>query len=145
MLKSTHVGSWCCMGPSEDVCRPDCRFWARQIAEAGFIGLVLSQSPEYVAPHGSSQAVFGTNPIAVAVPTEGQPLVVDMATSAAAWYDLLKAQQAGAAVAADVGFDAQGKPTTDPGAILDGGAIRTFDRQGWVAQQPVRKVSAGHV
>jgi len=29
------------------------------------VGVVLSQSPEYVAPHGSSQALFGTNPIAV--------------------------------------------------------------------------------
>lgn len=105
-----------------------CRFWARKIADAGFVGIVLSQSPEYVAPHGSSQAVFGTNPIAVAVPTEGQPLVVDMATSAAAWYDLLKAKNEGREVPGDIGYDAQGQLTTDPAAILDGGAIRPFDR-----------------
>ncbi len=89
---------------------------------------MLSQSPEYVAPHGSSQAILGTNPIAVAVPTEGEPLVLDMATSAAAWYDLLKAQHDGQEVPGDVGFDAQGKPTSSPGAILDGGAMRSFDR-----------------
>ncbi len=41
------------------------RFWARRLAERGLVGVVLSQSPEYVAPHGSSQALFGTNPIAV--------------------------------------------------------------------------------
>ncbi|KAK9846055.1 hypothetical protein WJX84_010500, partial [Apatococcus fuscideae] len=103
-------------------------YWARRIADAGFIGLVLSQSPEYVAPHGSSQAVFGTNPIAVAVPTEHEPMVLDMATSAAAWYDLLKAKNDGQAVPADIGYDAHGQQTTDPGAILDGGAIRPFDR-----------------
>ena len=101
------------------------------MAQAGFIGLVLSQSPEYVAPHGSSQAIFGTNPIAVAVPTEGEPLVLDMATSAAAWYDLLQAKNEGRQVPGDIGYDAQGQQTTDPGAILDGGAIRPFDR--WAA------------
>ena len=42
-----------------------CRFWAEKIAAAGLVGIVLSQSAEYVAPHGSSQAIFGTNPIAV--------------------------------------------------------------------------------
>ena len=113
---------------AEQDCCCCCRFWARKIAEAGFVGIVLSQSPEYVAPHGSSQALFGTNPIAVAVPTEGQPLVVDMATSAAAWYDLLRAKNEGREVPADIGYDAQGQPTTDAGAILDGGAIRPFDR-----------------
>ena len=41
------------------------RFWARQLADRGLIGVVLSQSPEYVSPHGSSQPLFGTNPIAV--------------------------------------------------------------------------------
>lgn len=41
------------------------RYWVDRMAREGLIGIVLSQSPEYVAPHGSSQAVFGTNPIAV--------------------------------------------------------------------------------
>lgn len=35
------------------------------MAREGLVGIVLSQSPEYVAPHGSSQAVCGTNPFAV--------------------------------------------------------------------------------
>lgn len=100
-----------------------------QLARRDLIGIVLSQSPEYVAPHGSSEAIFGTNPIAIGVPTPGeQPLVLDMATSAWAWYGLLEAQHAGQPVPEDVGYDSQGQVTTDPGAILEGGAIRVFDR-----------------
>lgn len=29
------------------------------------IGIVLAQSPEFVAPHGAKKAVFGTNPICI--------------------------------------------------------------------------------
>lgn len=36
------------------------------------MGIIMSQSPEYVAPHGSSQAIFGTNPFAVCVGLAGE-------------------------------------------------------------------------
>ena len=57
---------------------------------------MLSQCPEYVAPHGSSEAVFGTNPIAVGVPTAQGPLVMDMSTAASSWFGLVEAKLAGA-------------------------------------------------
>ncbi len=43
-------------------------------------------------------------------------------------YSLFEAKERGEAVGGDIGYDALGDPTTDPGKILDGGAIRTFDR-----------------
>ena len=57
---------------------------------------MLSQCPEYVAPHGSSEAIFGTNPIAVGVPTTQGPLVMDMSTAASSWFGLVEAKLAGA-------------------------------------------------
>lgn len=63
------------------------------------------------------------------VPTEAGPsLVVDMATSATSWFGLVEAERAGQSVADDIGYDSSGQPTTDPAAILRGGAIRVFDR-----------------
>jgi len=67
-----------------------CRYYAEKIAEQGLIGFVLAQSPEYVAPQGATEAIFGTNPVAIAIP-QGQgsnPIVFDMATAAIAWYPL---------------------------------------------------------
>lgn len=64
----------------------------------------------------------------VGVPTEGEPLVLDMATSSTAYFALVEAQRAGRPVADDIGFDAEGNVTTDAGAILAGGAMRSFDR-----------------
>ena len=108
------------------VCR---RFFAEQIAQRNLIAIIMSQSPEYVAPHGSNEAIFGTNPIAVGIPSaDGAPIVIDVATSAVAWYDLVDARSAGRSVAADVGYDAAGEPSRDPDAILQGGALRVFDR-----------------
>lgn len=64
----------------------------------------------------------------VGVPTNGSPLVVDMATSSTAYFALVEAQRAGRSVGDDIGFVAAGDVTTDPGAILAGGAMRSFDR-----------------
>lgn len=66
----------------------------------------------------------------VGMPTEGEPLVMDMATSSTAYFALVEAQRAGRPVPDDVGFDADGRVTTDAGAILAGGAMRSFDRCG---------------
>ena len=39
--------------------------WARKIADEGLIGIVMSQTFEMVAPHGSYEPIFGTNPLAI--------------------------------------------------------------------------------
>ncbi|KAL0053543.1 hypothetical protein WJX82_007378 [Trebouxia sp. C0006] len=103
-------------------------YWAKQLADKGMIGIVLSQSPEYVTPHGATEAIFGTNPFAIGVPSENGSVVVDMATSAASWFGLVESDRAGQQVAADVGYNAAGHSTTDPAAIYKGGSIRVFDR-----------------
>lgn len=100
-------------------------YYANKAAKAGFIGLVLSSSGEYVAMHGSYQALFGTNPFAIGIPTAGEPIVFDMATSAIARFGIVEAQTAGRTIPSDVAYDAHGNPTTDPTAAL-AGAIRTF-------------------
>jgi LDH2 family malate/lactate/ureidoglycolate dehydrogenase len=45
-------------------------YYAEQVAKQGLIGIVFAQSPEFVAPHGAKQAIFGTNPIAISIPAE---------------------------------------------------------------------------
>ena len=56
--------------------------WGRDIAREGLIGIVMSQCPEIVAPYGSYEPLFGTNPFTIGVPTTPRPQVLDMATSA---------------------------------------------------------------
>ncbi len=104
-------------------------WYTKQLARRDLIGIVLAQSPEFVAPYGAYEAVFGTNPIAISVPArDGQePVTLDMATSAYALFGLLEAKTAGRAIPDNVAYDSEGNPTTDPAQAL-AGAIRVFDR-----------------
>jgi delta1-piperideine-2-carboxylate reductase len=70
--------------------------------------------------------VFGTNPIAFAWPrAEGHPFVFDFATSAIARGDIELHAREGKPIPSDWAIDAEGKPTTDARAALEG-AMQTF-------------------
>ncbi|MDX2141324.1 MAG: Ldh family oxidoreductase [Chloroflexota bacterium] len=100
-------------------------YYAKRIADAGFIGLVFSGSGLWVAMHGAYEPLFGTNPLAFGIPSSGKPIVFDMATSAIARFGIIEAKTAGRAIPAGVAVDAEGNPTTDAAAAL-AGAILTF-------------------
>jgi len=100
-------------------------YYASRAAQQGFIAFVFSGSGEYVAMHGSYEPLFGTNPLAIGIPTTGQPIVFDMATAAIARFGIVEAKTAGRTIPGDVAYDANGQPTTDAAAALLG-AIRTF-------------------
>ena len=96
------------------------------MAEKGVIGIALANSPEFVAAAAGGKPVFGTNPLAVAVPTATGTFAFDMATSAVALFGVLTAKSKGEPLAANVAYDAAGNWTTDANKVMDGGAIATF-------------------
>jgi len=101
--------------------------WGREIARAGLIGFVFSQCPEMVAPYGSYEPLFGTNPFSIGIPTSPKTTVLDMATSAYAYFGVVTAQTEGRPIPHDIAWDANGNPATNPTDALKG-AIRSFDR-----------------
>ena len=97
-------------------------------AEQGMIAMMTADSgrtPKAVAPFGGRAARLGTNPIAIAMPSnlEG-PFFIDMATSAAAAGKVKLAQARGQSIPDDWVVDKNGRATTDPAALSDGGAIQ---------------------
>ena len=99
------------------------------LAERGLAALACTSSPPYVAPHGGTVPIFGTNPISFAWPRPegvGGPAVVDMATAAMSRGEIGVALRDGHALPEGVGLDAGGQPTTDPEAILKGGVQLAF-------------------
>jgi LDH2 family malate/lactate/ureidoglycolate dehydrogenase len=96
-------------------------------AQAGMIGLATAdsgRSPKAVAPFGGREARLGTNPIAIAVPSDlPGPLCLDMATSAVAVGKLMLAQARGEKIPTGWIVDRDGKHTTDPARFRPGGAL----------------------
>ncbi|TGT87421.1 MULTISPECIES: Ldh family oxidoreductase [unclassified Mesorhizobium] len=96
-------------------------------AEARLIALSVVNSVTYVVPHGGHKRLYGTNPMAFAVPrADGQVLLFDQATAAMAHGEVKAAARENKVLPEGIGLDASGLPTSSPQAILDGGALLPF-------------------
>lgn len=101
-------------------------------ADAGMIGIALSNSYPKVACHGGREPKLGTNPIAFAAPRkQGRNLMVDMATSQLAGSTIRRHLQNNEPLPPDVAVDGAGQPITDPsqvatGALLPFGGAKGF-------------------
>ena len=100
-------------------------YYAEKMAAEGFIGIVMAGSPKAMTIAGGIDPVFGTNPIAIAVPTDTEPLVLDMATAAMAWFGIIEARNRNEFLPIGVAVDSLGQATTDPATALEG-AIMPF-------------------
>jgi L-2-hydroxycarboxylate dehydrogenase (NAD+) len=100
-------------------------YYADRIAREDLLGFVFAGSYPRVAMHGSYEPIFGTNPLAVGLPTENDPVVLDITTAASAWYGVIEAHLAGRDLAPEVAYDVNGQPTTNPAQAMSG-ALRTF-------------------
>ena len=97
------------------------------LAEKGLCAMACTAALPYVAPAGGREPLFGTNPLAFAWPRrEGPPYAFDLATSAMARGEIMIARREGHEVPPGTGLDAEGRETTDPAAILDGGVQLPF-------------------
>lgn len=102
---------------------PDLEPFARE----GFLSLATINSMASVVPHGGHRKLYGTNPMGFAVPRAGtDPLVFDQASSAMANGDVQIARREGRQLPPGTGIDRDGQPTTDPNAVLEGGALLPF-------------------
>ncbi|MEP6610277.1 MAG: Ldh family oxidoreductase [Mucilaginibacter sp.] len=99
-------------------------YHALMAVEKNMIGFAMTNASPLVAPTYSSERLLGTNPMCYAFPAGSYPpVVVDMATSAAANGKLEIAQRAGKPVPEGWIQDAAGNYTTNPHALKSGGSL----------------------
>ena len=97
------------------------------IAEEGLVGFACTSYKPAVAPAGAIKPLFGTNPISFAWPRPGKtPVVYDMATASMAMGEVQVAKREGHKVPLGTGLSKDGKDTTDPGEIANGGVLLPF-------------------
>jgi LDH2 family malate/lactate/ureidoglycolate dehydrogenase len=100
-------------------------YYCEMIARAGLVVIHTVAAPPAVAPFGGTRPALGTNPIAFGFPTDGDPLVIDMGTSAFMGTDLQFRARLGTPIPDGVALGPDGQPTTDA-AVARQGALLPF-------------------
>jgi len=99
-------------------------YHALMAVEQDMIGYAMTNASPLVTPTFSKERMLGTNPMCYAFPAgKYPPLIVDMATSAAANGKLEIAQRKGAALPEGWVQTAAGASSTDPHELKKGGAL----------------------
>jgi LDH2 family malate/lactate/ureidoglycolate dehydrogenase len=105
-------------------------YYCEMIARAGLVVIHTVASPPSVAAFGGARPVLGTNPIAFGFPTESDPLVIDMGTSAFMGTDLQFRARLGTPIPEGVALGPDGRPTTSASAARRGALLPFGGPQG---------------
>jgi LDH2 family malate/lactate/ureidoglycolate dehydrogenase len=95
--------------------------FTRMIAEQGCVGVVTTNGSPAMAPWGGKEKAVGANPWSIAAPAGKHGVtVMDIANVNAARGKIYAARERGATIPEGWALDAEGRPTTDPAAAIDG-------------------------
>lgn len=100
--------------------------WAdiEPLVEAGLVVWCFVVGQCSVAPHGGTERLMGTNPIAFGWPRpDGDAYIFDFATSAVARGEVELKRDAGKQLPDGWAIDVDGRPTTDPVGALEGALL----------------------
>ena len=95
-----------------------------RLARGGLVALAFTNSPAAMPVPGGRKPLMGTNPVAAAFPRRADaPLVIDLALSQVARGKIMVAARDGEKIPLGWALDAEGHPTTDAKAALDGAML----------------------
>jgi len=98
-----------------------CMYYTRMGAPAGCVTFLTTNGGPAMAPWGGKKKLVGTNPWSVAAPAgRHPPFMMDMANTGVARGKIYLARQRRERIPEGWAIDAEGRPTTDPQAAIDG-------------------------
>jgi ureidoglycolate dehydrogenase (NAD+) len=90
-------------------------YYALMAAKEGMIGFSFTHTDVILAPYGGKEPRLGSNPFAVAFPSDGpHPILLDISTSYVAWGKIIVARERGESINPQWAIDSEGNPTTNP-------------------------------
>jgi delta1-piperideine-2-carboxylate reductase len=95
-------------------------YYAEMAAARGLVSMIASNASPWVAPHGATDGLLGTNPICFGFPSAADPVIYDIGTSAIMHAEVTLARRMGRDLPEGAAFDGHGQPTRDPAAALAG-------------------------
>lgn len=106
-------------------------YYVDMARKENLIGILFADCLPRITPQGGTEAILGTNPIAVGIPSNTVPLLFDMSTAAITNGELLVAMQERVSIPENVAFNSEGEPTTFAAEALKG-SVRAFgDHKGF--------------
>jgi 3-dehydro-L-gulonate 2-dehydrogenase len=129
-----NLNAWFCMGRAIElagehgmgvVALHNTTHWLRggsyglRAAQAGYIGICMTNTKPNMPPWGGRQPTIGNNPFIIAVPNEPYPVLLDMAMSQFSYGKMEVTQQQGGKLPFAGGFDSEMQLTDDPAPILE--------------------------
>ena len=95
-------------------------YYSQMATEEGLIGIAMNSAVLAVVPPGGVTPLLSTNPLTIGIPRlDWPPLILDMATSAGTYSQIMVAQRDKQTLPACIAVDLDGKPTTDPFKTVD--------------------------
>lgn len=99
-------------------------YYSLEAIKRDMIGWSMTNTTKLVAPLWGAERMLGTNPISIAFPgLKNPPIVIDLATSAAAYGKIEIAKRKKAPVPKGWIVDKEGTMSTNPDDMINGGAI----------------------
>jgi len=102
-------------------------YYSMMALEHDMIGFVFCNATGTTSIYGSPYRFVGTSPVSVAIPAgKCDPIVYDAASSAVAMGKVNVAHLEGRSISEEWTYDKNGKSTTNPSDVFDGGCMRAF-------------------
>jgi len=99
-------------------------YYVLKALERDLVGWAMTNSTKLVAPLWGAERMLGTNPIAIGFPGKQEPpIVIDMATSAAAYGKVEMARRKGNPIPSGWAINSDGVVSTKPEDMIEGGAL----------------------
>lgn len=99
-------------------------YYSFKALERDMIGWSMTNTTKLVAPLWGAERMLGTNPISIAFPgLKNPPIVIDLATSAAAYGKIEIAKRKNDPVPKGWIINNEGEMTTNPNDMINGGAL----------------------
>jgi LDH2 family malate/lactate/ureidoglycolate dehydrogenase len=97
----------------------------QRATDRGLMVIVASSDPAVasVAPYGGRTAVFTPNPLAIGIPTSGDPILIDISASITTNGMSNRLRREGKRFPGLWARDAAGRPTDDPDAVFTSGTL----------------------
>ncbi len=119
-------------------------WFTRRLAERGLVAIAATNGPALMAGGGSVKPIYCTNPLSFAAPiVNGPPLVIDQASSAAAFVKIREAADAGKKIPDGWALGPGGNPTIDPAEAMKGALLAFGGNRGANVALMVEVLAAG--